>query len=298
MQTLSEIRELLSTAGLSPRKQFGQNFLIDGNLMQAMVELAEIGEEQAVLEVGPGTGSLTEELLARAARVVAVEIDHGLAGLLRERLADHGNLTLLEEDALAGKHAIAPAVMGALGSEACLVSNLPYNIATPLVAMCLIESWRACRGKGGCRFDRMTFTVQREVADRFASGPGTKDYGPVSVLLTLLGKMIPGPVVPAQAFWPQPKVSSRVLRVDLDRAATDGIADVDVLVSLVAQAFAHRRKQLRWLCRRGDLPFDAEVLGDALEAAGVALSERAERVSPEQYRVAANALVSRAQNAE
>ena len=291
MQTLHEIRRLLDEAALRPRKSFGQSFLIDGNLMGKLLELAEPAGGETVLEVGPGTGSLTEELLDRAGRVVAVEIDRGLCRLLERRLGDRANFRLVQGDVLAGKHEISPAVLEAVAPSAHLVSNLPYNIATPLVAECLILTWRAARGaEGACAFDRMTFTVQKEVGDRLAAGEGGKAYGPVSVLVGLLGRIRLGPLVPAAAFWPQPKVASRIVRIDFDAERAAELTDVDTLRQLLAMAFGQRRKQVGGISRAKATAFEAEAFAEALAAAGVDPTRRAEQTAPEQFLSMANAL--------
>ena len=285
MQTLSEIRAMLSAAGIEPRRRLGQNFLIDGNLMTKLLELADLSQRQTVLEVGAGTGGLTEELLTRAARVVAVEIDRGLFRQLADRLVGRANLSLFCGDVLAGKHALSPELIAQLGQSAVLVSNLPYSIATPLVAQCLADSWRAVNQPGAActRFDRLTFTVQKEVADRLAAGPGGKSYGPISVLIRLLGRMTPGPVVPASAFWPRPKVTSRIVRIDLDAGACLRVADLDVLRELLAAAFGHRRKQMGSLTRGKASRFRTDLMAAALDAAGVLHSLRPEQVPPEKF---------------
>jgi 16S rRNA (adenine1518-N6/adenine1519-N6)-dimethyltransferase len=304
MQTQTEIRRLLSEAGLAPNKALGQNFLIDGNLMGRLLELADVQPADTVLEVGPGTGSLTEELARRARSVVAVELDRGLHALLRGRLADRANVTLLHEDILAGKHAIRPAVLEAAGERAVLVSNVPYRVATPLVAECLLMSWRCAAGAEGTppranaektpatRFDRLTFTVQREVADRMSARPGEEAYGPLSVIVALLGRLTLGPLVPASAFWPPPKVASRILRIDFDAPRAARLADAEALTSLLAAAFAQRRKQLASLLRRKAGPFAPARLAAAFQRAGVDLALRAERVGPEQFLSLAGALVT------
>src|SRR5689334_22419910 len=136
-QTKHEIQALLSSAGTGPRHRFGQNFMIDQNLVRLVAEAGELTADDAVIEVGPGTGTLTEELLARAGRVIAVEIDRDLARVLRDRFADRRNLTLIEGDALAGKHELNPDLLAAIGPALAedrpvkLVANLPYNIASP-----------------------------------------------------------------------------------------------------------------------------------------------------------------------
>jgi len=292
MQTLREIRRLLEEAGLRPRKQFGQSFLIDGNLLGKLVELAELTGGETVLEVGPGTGSLTEELLDRAATVVAVEIDRGLCDLLRRRLGDRGTLTLIRGDVLAGKHALSPAVLAAVGPGTHLVSNLPYNIATPLVVECLLQSWRAAHREDAATssFERLTFTVQREVADRLRAPPGSGDYGAVSVVAALLGSVRTDRAVPASAFWPRPNVESRIVRIDFDRAGAERLDDAETLMALLALAFGQRRKQIHSLVRRPRRRFLAEALEAALARAGIEPTGRPEQVSPEKYLTMANAL--------
>ena len=293
MQTLAQIRRMLEESGLSPRRQFGQNFLYDQNLLARMVDLAELSGEQTVLEVGPGTGSLTEELLARAGKVVAAEIDRGLCRLLQQRLAGRPNFVLVCGDVLSGKHALAEPVLRELSPRAQLVSNLPYNIATPLIAQCLISSWHALTGRGDgphCRFDRMVFTVQHEVAQRLGAQPGGGQYGPVSILAALLGRIRFGPAVPATSFWPQPKVNSRVVRIDLDVEGAGGVLDVEHLTAAVSLAFGQRRKQLGSILRRRGGAFPAEMLAAAFKAAGIDPALRAEQIPPEQFLVFANEL--------
>jgi len=290
MQTLRQLRELFDAEGLHPKKRFGQCFLIDGNLMDRLLTMADLSGNETVLEIGPATGSLTEDLLARAARVVACEIDTQLSGVLRRRLGDDPKLTVIVGDVLAGKHEFAAEALAAVRPAAHLVSNLPYNIATPVVALCLQLSWRAARGDtDACRFDRLTFTVQKEVADRLAAGPGSKDYGPVSVLVSLLGKLELGPIVPATAFWPAPKVASRIVRIDWDPAAAERVADLGALTGLVQLAFSKRRKQLGAIARAiGDADRTGALLS-GMASAGVDPTARPEQVSPEQFLALASA---------
>jgi 16S rRNA (adenine1518-N6/adenine1519-N6)-dimethyltransferase len=294
MQTLTEIRRLLGEAKLAPRKRFGQSFLIDGNLMAKLLELSGVPAGQTVLEVGAGTGSLTEELLARGAGVVAVEIDKGFCRLLRDRLGSCGGLTLIEGDVLSRKGELSPAVLAALPPVAHLVANLPYNIATPLVAECLVQSWRVQAGQGRgesvCRFERLTFTVQRELADRLAASPGGSDYGPVSVLVALLGRLKLGSVLPASAFWPSPKVASRMVRIDFDLQAAATLRDINTLRRLLALAFGQRRKQIGSILRRTPAIFAAQALAAALTLAQIDLTLRPQAITPSQYLAAANAL--------
>jgi 16S rRNA (adenine1518-N6/adenine1519-N6)-dimethyltransferase len=136
----------------------------------------------------------------------------------------------------------------------------------------------------------MTFTVQREVADRFAAAPGGEAYGPLSILTALLGRVRMGPIVPATAFWPAPTVASRILRIDFDPAAAGRVKDAAVLTTVVNLAFGQRRKQMRAMLRRSDVPFAPEALERAMAEAGIDPQERAERIRPEQYLAMATAL--------
>ncbi|MEI7835601.1 MAG: 16S rRNA (adenine(1518)-N(6)/adenine(1519)-N(6))-dimethyltransferase RsmA [Planctomycetota bacterium] len=290
MQTVTQIRQMLEEDGLAPNRQLGQCFLIDQNLMAKVLAGAEVAGDRTVLEVGPGTGALTEELLDRAARVVAVELDAGLFRLLSRRLAGRGNLTLIHADALAGKHELNADMLGALGGPADLVANLPYNVATPLVIECLLESWRAMHEARPGGFGRLTFTVQREVADRFVAPVSGESYGPVSILTDLLGAVRTAGDLPATAFWPAPKVASRIVRIDFDPARAGAVADAGVLTRALGAAFAARRKQIGSVRRRKDTGFAPEALEAALALAGIELSRRAEDVPPEQFRLFANAL--------
>jgi len=299
MQTLTEIRAMLEAAGLRPRKAFGQCFLIDHNMLAKLLELAGLAARApaglTVLEVGPGTGALTEELLDRGVGVIAVEIDRGLCRLLGERLGDRAGFTLVESDVLAGKHEIAPHVLAELPERTQLVSNLPYNIATPLLAECLAESWRHEKRPGPNRrcFESMTFTVQRELADRLAAPPGCEAYGPVSVMAAVLGNVTRGEVVSPGAFWPRPNVESRLCRIDFDASRAAELADVDTLAHLLRQAFGQRRKQVKSLARRRGLPWPGRAVAEAIAAAGVDPAQRPERIDPSAYAAIANRLAAR-----
>jgi 16S rRNA (adenine1518-N6/adenine1519-N6)-dimethyltransferase len=236
-QSKHQIDALLAQAGSRPRRQFGQNFMIDQNLVRAVAEAGNLGPGDCVLEIGPGTGTLTEELLQRAGRVIAVEIDRDLAGLLRKVLADRANFSLIEGDALAGKHDLSPALSNAIeqsraaGQTVKLVANLPYNIASPLVIDLLMAG-----------VELLAFTVQKEVALRIGAKPDGPDYGPLSVMAQMLSRVEILRTLPPQAFWPPPKIESALVRLTRDDRLGGAAKTFGVFVSAM---FSFRRKTLR-----------------------------------------------------
>ncbi|HNX26433.1 MAG TPA: rRNA adenine dimethyltransferase family protein, partial [Phycisphaerae bacterium] len=202
MQPVKKIQQLLDAHDARPMGRFGQCFLIDLNYMAKVLDIAAVDAKQCTLEVGPGTGSLTEELLKKSAKVVAAEIDRKFCEILREIFGERENFTLIEGDALDGKHAIAEKILHAVSPRCSLVANLPYNAATSLVIDALIESCLAVSQPANhVTFDSLTFTVQKEVADRLAAVHGD-DYGLVSVIVALMSDIKLGPVIPPSAFWP------------------------------------------------------------------------------------------------
>lgn len=268
MQTLSEIRALLDSHGLSPRHRFGQNFLIDHNLIKKLVAASGANAGDVVLEVGPGTGTMTEALLDAGCRVVAAEIDAGMCALLRERLGPREGFTLVEGDCLDSKRALAPAlvaelrrVMSAAARDRfILVSNLPYAAGTPVMSI-LLADHPECLG--------LFATVQREVADRVLAKPGSKDYGPVSILAQAVGEVELVATLPPSCFWPQPDVTSAMIAIR--RREVVLCRDPRALFDAVQTMFSQRRKQLgSVLGRQRALP------------EGVLPTMRAEELSVEQ----------------
>lgn len=260
-QSLSQIRELLEQRGLAPRQRLGQNFLIDQNLLRRLVAESGAAPGDLVLEVGPGTGTLTEELLALGCFVVACELDSGLAALLRDRFAAATDrFTLVEGDCLEGKHALAPALRSALGGRAFkLVANLPYNAATPLI-MSLLTAHPECSA--------LAMTIQREVADRILALPGSPDYGPLSAITAAAAESRRIAILPPECFWPRPDVTSAM--VLLERRNTPLADDLAGLAAFLANIFTRRRKQLGAVLG-GSFPFPP----------GIARTDRAEALSVE-----------------
>ncbi len=242
VQTKREIQATLTAAGVQPQKRFGQHFLIDGNLMRRLVESAELTTQDWVIEVGPGTGGLTDLLAAEVERVVAVEIDRTLFDILTDRFRDHANVTLLFGDVLEGKHHLRPAVVEALEEARRstrpikLVANLPYQIATPLIMNLLVDFPQV---------GRMCFTVQAEVGQRISAEPGGKDYGPLSILCQSLCTITTIARIGPQCFWPPPQVDSVMLRLDVRPTSLIPREELPGFAAFVRAVFDHRRKQLR-----------------------------------------------------
>lgn len=264
-QSKSQIQSHLAAAGSSPRHRFGQNFMIDQNMVRLIADSAKLTQDDLVIEVGPGTGTLTEELLSRAGKVVAVEIDRDLAAELRNTFSDRPHFVLIEGDALDGKHAINAELREQLSAHprpAKLVANLPYNIASPLVIELLLLG-----------VQELVFTVQKEVADRFKAPAGHEEYGPLTVMAQLLGKVDVLRTIPPQAFWPAPKIDSALVRLVRD----DQLGERGPAFSrFVAKLFSFRRKTLRKALDMMELQLD-----QPLESLGHEPTIRAETLTPQ-----------------
>jgi 16S rRNA (adenine1518-N6/adenine1519-N6)-dimethyltransferase len=247
--TRNEARELMERHGLSPRRAFGQNFVVDPNTVRRIARLAAVGDGDRVIEIGPGLGSLTRALMD-----TAVEVDRGLVPVLRAELPE---LTVVEADAMSADWTEI------LGSDAgwILVANLPYNVATPLVCDLL---------DGVPQISRMLVMVQREVAERMCASPSTPAYGAVSVKVAYWGNAKIAGHVPATVFMPQPKVESSLVaieRLDAPRVASDRT----VLFELIRTGFGQRRKMLR-------RSLAGRVEPESFERAGIRPEARAEEL--------------------
>lgn len=286
-QTKTEIAALLAAAGIKPCHRYGQNFLIDLNLMRKLVDAAEPRPTDVILEVGPGTGSLTECLLESGARVAAVEIDRGLCAILRQRLGPSPRLTILNADALADKHHLAPELLQTLAQSPPpangaykLVANLPYQIATPLIMDLLL---------GKPAFERLVFTIQREVGQRLIAAPRSEAYGPVSIVCQSLARIEQLATLPPTAFWPRPKVKSVMLALHPLHEEQIEVADTAEFARFVQGIFTHRRKMLRRILKDRPITNLETLCGEA----GFHPDARPEELSPSQWRLFHRALRAR-----
>jgi len=290
--TQNEIRALLADAGLRPDRRLGQHFLVDANLMRLLVAEADLGPRDTILEVGAGVGNLTELLVGQAGWVVAVELDARLTAVARERLADAANLDLLRTDALKDKHTLSPAMVervqsrqASLGGPLKLVANLPYAAATPLVAELLVA---------GPVPERLVFTVQKEVADRLAAAPATRDYGPVGVLVQALADVEVLRRLAPSVFWPRPRVRSAMVRILPSAERRQRIADLATFRATIEGLFGHRRKQAaRSLALSPTLGGTPSQWAERLRAVGLDPAARGETYSVTDIVRLANALADR-----
>ena len=243
-QTKTFLMARFREMGIEPATRHGQNFLIDLNLQQIIVDSANLTDADVVLEVGTGTGALTASMAKRAAAVVTVEIDGHLFELASEELLDYDNVTMLRQDALKNKNQFDARVMEAVGERLAeapgrrfkLAANLPYNIATPVLSNLLL-----------CEHvpHTMVATIQKELADRIVAQPWSKDYGALSVWMQCQAKTEIMRIMPPSVFWPTPKVDSAIVRITIDAERRASIPDLRFFHQFVRAIFLHRRKFLR-----------------------------------------------------
>ncbi len=243
-QTLSHLKQLFDARDIRPRKILGQNFLIDLNLLEYIVDEAQLTEQDVVLEIGAGTGSMTAMMAQRAGAVISVEIDPIMHQLAGEATAMFDNVSLLHCDALKNKNTFAPEVLAAVAKRLdehpdCglkLVANLPYVIATPVVSN-LVKTdlpWRA-----------MVVTIQWELAQRMRARRSSPHYGALSVWLQAQCRVKTLKRLPPAVFWPRPKVVSAIVKLLPDRQRKKLIGDRDFFHDFIRRLFHHRRKLLR-----------------------------------------------------
>jgi len=243
MQTKTDIQRLLAGAGVEPNKRLGQHFLIDLNLMELLLSNANITENDIVLEVGTGTGSLTGELVQRAGKVIAVECDDVLAGITKQHLRNAKNFEMVIADVLESKNTINHEVIEKLQAaqqeffgRVLLVANLPYNVASSVMLNLL---------DGPVVADEMIVTVQKEVAHRMAAEADSDDYGVLSIFLTAMGQCRVLRKLSPKVFWPPPQVDSAMVRFDRDPKKVAEIHNIELFKEVVNLFMNHRRKMMR-----------------------------------------------------
>lgn len=255
------------------RKQYGQNFLIDEGVLEDIIDKSGITEDDCVLEIGPGIGTLTQYLAEKARAVVAVEIDKALIPILDDTLSDYDNVTVINEDIL--KVDITRIVNEYnSGRPIKVVANLPYYITTPIV-MGLLE--------GDAPIESITVMVQKEVADRMQCGPGTKDYGALSLAVGYYSSAKVILNVSPDCFMPQPKVGSAVIKLDIYRQPPVSVLDDAYMFKIIRASFNLRRKTLVNGLLGGSLGLNREQIEEALESMGLLRTVRGETLTLAQF---------------
>ena len=273
--------EVLQKYNFNFQKKFGQNFLIDGNILDKIVDAAEITEEDCVLEIGPGIGTMTQYLAEHAKKVIAVEIDKALIPILQDTLQAYDNVKVINEDIL--KVDIQALVEEEnQGKPIKVVANLPYYITTPII-MGLFESHVPIHS--------ITVMVQKEVADRMQVGPGTKDYGALSLAVQYYAKPEIVANVPPNCFMPRPNVGSAVIRLTRHENPPVKVKDEKLLFRLIRASFNQRRKTLvNGLNNSPELSFRKEEIAQALEEMKLPATIRGEALTLEQFGVLSDIL--------
>ena len=279
----SVTKAVLERHGFTFKKSFGQNFLTDTNILQKIVDTAEIDDQVNVIEIGPGTGALTEFLAERAAQVMAFEIDHRLVPILADTLRDFDNVTVVNEDIL--KVDLAQHIQNFKNPDLPIkvVANLPYYITTPIL-MHLIES--------GIPFSEFVVMMQKEVADRISAKPNTKAYGSLSIAVQYYMTAKVAFIVPRTVFVPAPNVDSAILKMVRRPEPAVAVEDESFFFKVSKASFTHRRKTL-WNNLTGYFGKTEEIkdkLTKALNQAGLSPSVRGEALGLEEFASLADAL--------
>lgn len=283
MATLGNPKEtiaILNKYGFNFQKKFGQNFLIDTHVLEKIIRAADISKDDCVLEIGPGIGTMTQYLCENAGKVIAVEIDKNLIPILTEdTLAAYDNVKVINSDVLKlDLKKLAEEENG--GRPMKVVANLPYYITTPII-MGLFET--------GVPLASITVMVQKEVADRMQAGPGSKDYGALSLAVQYYAEPYIAANVPPNCFMPRPNVGSAVIRLTLHDKPPVEVADEKLLFKLIRASFAQRRKTLvNGLTNSPELSFSKEEVTNALEACGYSPTIRGEALTLAEFAKLAN----------
>lgn len=270
-----QTRQIMEQHGFFLKKRFGQNFLIDQNILEGIIRGANLNKDDIVIEIGPGIGSLTQYIAESVKEVVAIEIDHSLIPILKETMKEYDNVTILQQDVL--KVDLNKLIQDKWeGRPVKIVANLPYYITTPII-MSLFESH--------IPLESITVMIQKEVADRMQAKPSTKDYGALSLAVQFYSNPEVVLDVPPSCFIPQPHVGSSVIRLTYtDKNKVNEEVD-GFLFKVIRGAFQQRRKTLvNTLAHQGDLNVSKEKVLQVLETMNISSTIRGEALSLEQFK--------------
>lgn len=278
----SATKEIINKYSFAFQKKFGQNFLIDSNILESIVSAADITKDDFVLEIGPGIGTMTQYLCETARQVVAVEIDKMLIPILQDTLSEYDNVEVINQDVL--KLDInALAQEKNKGQPIKVVANLPYYITTPII-MGLFES--------GVPIESITIMVQKEVADRMQTGPGSKDYGALSLAVQYYAEAKVQLNVSATCFMPRPNVDSAVIKLTRHKTPVVDVKDEKLMFKVIRASFNQRRKTLvNGLKNSSELDFSKEKILEAINTIGKGESIRGEKLTLEDFANLTNALL-------
>lgn len=272
---------IINKYSFSFQKRFGQNFLIDEHVLDKIVDAALIGKGDGVIEIGPGIGTMTQRLCEAASKVVAIEIDKELIPILSETMSGYDNVKIINADVM--KTDLDKLIRDEFsGMSVKVVANLPYYITTPIV-MSLLENHLPV--------ESITIMVQKEVAQRMQAGPGTKDYGALSLAVQYYADTYIAANVPPNCFMPRPKVGSGVIRLTVRKEAEVEVADEKLMFSLIRAAFNQRRKTLvNAVTNFPGLDYTKEDIEKALAGLGISEKIRGEALSLQQFADLSNIL--------
>lgn len=277
--------EVLQKYDFSFQKKFGQNFLIDTHVLDKIISAAHITKEDMVLEIGPGIGTMTQYLAEAAGKVIAVEIDKNLIPILSDTLSEYQNVRIINEDVLKlDLRKLADEENG--GKAIKVVANLPYYITTPII-MGLFENH--------VPVESITVMVQKEVADRMQTGPGSKDYGALSLAVQYYAEPYIVANVPPNCFMPRPKVGSAVIRLTRHKEPPVEVKDEKLMFDIIRASFNQRRKTLANGLNNSDkITCSKEIITEAIEKLGKGASVRGEALSLQEFASLSNDIFERA----
>lgn len=279
MSLVAKTKEIVNHFEFKFSKSLGQNFLIDQNILDKIVEAAELNEENSVIEIGPGIGTLTQEMARKAKKVIAIELDDNLIPVLAETLGNYSNVKVIHNDALKVdfKKLIQEEELG----HVSLVANLPYYVTTPIISKLLTE-------KPGLK--SIVIMIQKEVAERMATGPGSKDYGSLSLLVQYYCEVEKVARVSPSCFMPPPKVESAVIKMVIRDEPAVKVRDEKLFFKIIRDSFNMRRKTLWNVLKQTGLP--QEKLEEVFEVSGIDKQRRGETLTIEEFAKLSDALKS------
>ena len=282
MTALADVKSILKDRGLHLNKKLGQHLLTDPNIRRKIIEMAKLSENDFVIEIGAGMGYMTEEIIRHAAKVTAIEIDRGFVAYLRDRFKDTKNLDIIHGDVLKSDLTAMCEKGRNAGHKIKILGNLPYNINAPIIIR--IAETRT-------PVDLCCFVVQKEVADRYTSQPGTKLYGAIVIYLQYRFSLTKTFVIPKECFFPKPDVESAAITLIPHPVPPVNILDEALFFSIVRTAFSQRRKMIgNSLKRLSGYEEKHDEIEEALKVAGIDRDERPENLPIESFTAIANAL--------